>query len=154
MAPRALLTFAAALVLLILSVAAASDLPEDPQILQVTDRRPLGATELLFRAFLQKYNKEYHSRDEYSHRLGIFARNLARAAEHQALDPTAVHGVTPFSDLTEAEFEEAFTGLASPGWVTRRPEFPTAAVMEVDGLPSSFDWREKGAVTNVKIQVI
>lgn len=145
MAPRALLTFAAALVLLILSVA-------DPQILQVTDRWPLGATELLFRAFLQKYNKEYHSRDEYSHRLGIFARNLARAAEHQALDPTAVHGVTPFSDLTEAEFEEAFTGLASPGWVTRRPEFPTAAVMEVDGLPSSFDWREKGAVTNVKIQ--
>ncbi|XP_042403191.1 probable cysteine protease RD19D [Zingiber officinale] len=146
MALRTPLTFAAALFLLILS-GGASDLPEDSQILQVTDRRPLGATELRFRAFLQKYNKEYRNREEYAHRMGIFARNLARAAEHQVLDPTAVHGVTPFSDLTEAEFEEAFTGL-----VTHRPEFPTAAVMEVDGLPSSFDWREKGAVTDVKIQ--
>ncbi|KAF7124691.1 hypothetical protein RHSIM_Rhsim12G0119400 [Rhododendron simsii] len=38
--------------------------------------------------------KEYWTREEYVRRLWIFAKNLVRAAEHQALDPIAVHGVT------------------------------------------------------------
>lgn len=130
---------------------------DDPEIVQVTQSRRLGSTERRFRAFLRAYGKEYRTREEYARRLGVFARNLARAAEHQALDPTAVHGVTPFSDLTEEEFEAAFTGLSAQdkaGWPGRGAEFPTAAAMEVGGLPSSFDWRNKGAVTDVKMQVV
>ncbi|WOL06092.1 putative cysteine protease RD19D [Canna indica] len=148
---RLFLWFATVLFLLTLSDCAA----DDPDILQVTDSRRLGATERKFRAFLRRYGKDYHSREEYAHRLGVFARNLARAAEHQALDPAAVHGVTPFSDLTEDEFEAAFTGLAArdkPDLLRRGATFPTAAALEVDRLPSSFDWREKGAVTDVKMQ--
>ncbi|CAL9154188.1 unnamed protein product [Musa hybrid cultivar] len=128
---------------------------DDPEIVQVTESRRLGSTERRFRAFLRTFGKEYRTREEYARRLGVFARNLARAAEHQALDPTAVHGVTPFSDLTEEEFETAFTGLSAQdkaGWPGRGAEFPTAAAMEVGGLPSSFDWRNKGAVTDVKMQ--
>ncbi|XP_010918606.2 probable cysteine protease RD19D [Elaeis guineensis] len=134
----------------------ASDPIEDPKIRPVTDladHRRVGATERRFRAFMRRYGKEYGSREEYGHRLGVFARNLARAAEHQALDPTAVHGITPFSDLTEEEFERAFMGIAAKddkGGASA--ESPTAPRMEVDGLPSSFDWRKKGAVTNVKMQ--
>ncbi|RRT73190.1 hypothetical protein B296_00024183 [Ensete ventricosum] len=130
---------------------------DDPEIVQVTQSRRLGSTERRFRAFLRTYGKEYRTREEYTRRLGVFARNLARAAEHQALDPTAVHGVTPFFDLTEDEFEAAFTGLSAQdkaGWPGRGAEFPTATAMEVGDLPSSFDWRNKGAVTDVKMQVI
>ncbi|KAK9124148.1 hypothetical protein Sjap_013750 [Stephania japonica] len=103
-----------------------------------------------FKTFMSKYNKQYSSTQEYLHRLGVFARNLARAAEHQLLDPTAIHGVTPFSDLTEEEFETMFTGLkaSSPfnGLTTTAPK------MDVKNLPKNFDWRDKGAVTEVKYQ--
>ncbi|BBH09351.1 Papain family cysteine protease [Prunus dulcis] len=37
----------------------------------------------------------------------VFKANLRRAARHQRLDPSAQHGVTRFSDMTPAEFEES-----------------------------------------------
>lgn len=119
------------------------------------------AEEAAFVSFARKYGKEYATREEYLHRLAVFARNAVKAAEHQALDPTAVHGVTPFSDLTEEEFERHFTGLAAAGGAAGRRcggaggrgARPTAPHLDVKGLPSNFDWREKGAVTDVKMQV-
>ncbi|KAL6958528.1 putative cysteine protease rd19d [Sarracenia purpurea var. burkii] len=144
----------------------------EPKIVQVTDvnhdpagdfgqisdsvHRLLGtATERRFWSFMRRYGKEYSTREEYVRRLGIFAVNLIRAAEHQALDPTAVHGVTPFSDLSEAEFEALYTGVRDGrgGSEGNGAVDNTASVMEVRGLPDSFDWRERGAVTEVKMQV-
>lgn len=132
-----------------------SEGPRDPIIHQVTDDHGyLLGTERKFKMFMEKYGKTYGSREEYVHRLGIFARNIIRAAEHQALDPTAVHGVTPFSDLSLEEFELTYTGLrGGPGFGNGFGELTTAPPLEVDGLPESFDWREKGAVTEVKMQV-
>ncbi|XP_008780344.4 probable cysteine protease RD19D [Phoenix dactylifera] len=106
----------AAAVYLLYCSAGASDPLEDPKIRPVTDlagHRRVGATERRFRDFMRRYGKEYESREEFGRRLGVFARYLAREAEHQALDPTAVHGITPFSDLTEEEFERAFMGMAA-----------------------------------------
>lgn len=68
-----------------------------------------------FKSFIDKYGKEYSTREEYVHRLGIFTKNLARDVEHQALDPTAVHGITQFSDLTEEEFEGMYMGMRGGG---------------------------------------
>ena len=132
------------------------DVPQDPIIHQVTDDHAhLLGTERKFKMFMEKYGKTYSSREEYVHRLRIFAKNLIRAAEHQALDPTAVHGVTPFSDLSPEEFEQSYAGLrGGPGFGNGFPELTTAPPLEVSDLPESFDWREKGAVTEVKIQVI
>ncbi|KAF6140293.1 hypothetical protein GIB67_000341 [Kingdonia uniflora] len=129
---------------------------DDLKIHQVTDhggnlKLPLG-TEQQFKSFIQKYGKEYSTREEYVHRLGVFGKNLVRAAEHQVLDPTAVHGVTSFSDLTEEEFEGMFTGLKSGGGVASNEVSETAPYLDVKELPESFDWREKGAVTYVKMQ--
>ncbi|XP_062087134.1 probable cysteine protease RD19D [Humulus lupulus] len=131
--------------------------PQEPVIHQVTDKSHahLLGTERKFKMFMEKYGKTYGSREEYLHRLGIFARNMVRAAEHQALDPTAVHGVTPFSDLSAEEFERSFAGLrGGPGFGNGFPETTTTAAppLEVGDLPESFDWREKGAVTEVKMQ--
>ncbi|CAO2841749.1 unnamed protein product [Amaranthus hypochondriacus] len=108
---------------------------------------------------MREYGKEYSSREEYVKRLAIFARNLVRAADHQALDPTAIHGVTPFMDLSPKEFEMTFMGLrpdsGGDGLVNGEKLGPHEAPrLDVRGLPNSFDWREKGAVTDVKTQGI
>ncbi|KAB5538992.1 hypothetical protein DKX38_016525 [Salix brachista] len=138
------------------------DNPQDPTILQVTDNPTLDnrkfmknglnllGTEEKFKMFIKKHKKEYKTREEYVHRFGIFGKNLIRAAEHQALDPTAIHGVTPFMDLTEEEFERIYTGVLGGGTVP--VEKASASFMDASGLPGSFDWREKGAVTDVKMQ--
>ncbi|GLT66790.1 hypothetical protein SLA2020_391390 [Shorea laevis] len=132
------------------------DPAEEPRILQVTENQKLPRNaEGEFQIFMEKFGKNYSTREEYVHRLGIFARNIIRAAEHQALDPTAVHGVTQFSDLSEAEFERMYTGVkGGSGFQLMKgvEGDEVAAPLEVDGLPESFDWREKGAVTEVKMQ--
>uniref|UniRef100_A0A0E0EB76 Peptidase C1A papain C-terminal domain-containing protein n=1 Tax=Oryza meridionalis TaxID=40149 RepID=A0A0E0EB76_9ORYZ len=128
-------------------------------IRQVTDGGywPPGLLpEAQFAAFVRRHGREYSGPEEYARRLRVFAANLARAAAHQALDPTARHGVTPFSDLTREEFEARLTGLAADvGDDVRRRPMPSAAPAteeEVSGLPASFDWRDRGAVTDVKMQ--
>lgn len=136
---------------------AVHDAAQDPIIHQVTDNhRPLLGTERSFQMFIEKYGKKYSTRKEYMHRLGIFAKNMIRAAEHQALDPTAVHGVTPFSDLSEEEFERMYTGMRAVPSASSNDGVSDSAppVMDVGDLPENFDWREKGAVTEVKMQVI
>ncbi|KAF9674919.1 hypothetical protein SADUNF_Sadunf10G0177600 [Salix dunnii] len=138
------------------------DNPQDPTILEVTDNPTLdnrkfmknglnllGAEEK-FKMFIKKHKKEYKTREEYVHRFRIFGKNLIRAVEHQALDPTAIHGVTPFMDLTEEEFERIYTGVLGGGTVP--VEKRSVSFMDASGLPGSFDWREKGAVTDVKMQ--
>ncbi|RZC77022.1 hypothetical protein C5167_001149 [Papaver somniferum] len=141
------------------------DSVEDSKIYQVTEKQNLNrkfiednrihlgtATEKNFQMFMRDYGKEYSTREEYIHRLGVFAKNMIRAAEHQALDPTAIHGVTPFSDLSEDEFERLYTGLKSGSQPDSNEISTTASTMDVNGLPNNFDWREKGAVTDVKLQ--
>ncbi|KAG9139729.1 hypothetical protein Leryth_016679 [Lithospermum erythrorhizon] len=146
---------------------------DDPKILQVTENEVkdnvmatsssnhhlLGTeTELNFKEFIKKHDKQYGTDEEYLHRLGNFAKNVVRAAEHQLLDPSAVHGVTQFFDLSEDEFEKMYMGL--PGGRlsgsrlgrNRVGGADEAVSLEVDGLPDEFDWREKGAVTDVKMQ--
>lgn len=111
----------------------------------------LGA-EHHFSVFKQKFGKSYASKEEHDHRFRVFKANLKRAQRHQALDPSATHGVTQFSDLTPSEFRRSFLGLRS-----RRLGLPEdankAPILPTDGLPADFDWRDKGAVTEVKNQV-
>ncbi|CAN1238397.1 Probable cysteine protease RD19D [Linum grandiflorum] len=160
--------------LFLFSSSAVSELPgEDANIFQVTDTPnnnnnrkflKIGIDHLLgtednFKMFVEKYNKEYSDSQEYAHRLRVFAGNLVKAAEHQAIDPTAIHGVTPFMDLTEEEFQRLYTGVSMPpsmmeGRAAEDGVFAAeeAETMDTSDLPDDFDWREKGAVTDVKMQ--
>lgn len=132
------------------SFAAADE--SDPLIRQVV---PTGDDHLLnaehhFSIFKRKFGKSYATKEEHDYRFGVFQANLRRARRHQILDPSAVHGVTPFSDLTPTEFRKSYLGLR------RRLKLPsdanTAPILPTDGLPDDFDWRERGAVTAVKNQ--
>lgn len=150
----------AVLLILLLPLAGASA-DDGGFIRQVTDGSRAGAgpgllPEAQFAAFVRRHGRRYSGPEEYARRLRVFAANLARAAAHQALDPTARHGVTPFSDLTREEFEARLTGVRAGGDVQRlvsgAPAAPPASPEEVARLPAIFDWREKGAVTGVKMQ--
>ncbi|KAG8499091.1 hypothetical protein CXB51_005492 [Gossypium anomalum] len=102
-----------------------------------------------FTLFKSKYGKTYASQEEHDYRLGVFKANLRRAKRHQVLDPSAVHGVTKFSDLTPSEFRRQYLGLKPlklPADAQKAPILPT------DNLPDDFDWRDHGAVTGVKDQ--
>ncbi|KAF5467053.1 hypothetical protein F2P56_016919 [Juglans regia] len=133
------------------------DTPQNSNIFQVTARKFLDndllGNERNFKVFMETYGKRYATREEYLHRLGIFGKNMIKAAQHQVLDPTAVHGVTPFSDLSEEEFERLYTGVrGGPHINVVRESVSLPEEAEVRGLPESFDWRAKGAVTEVKMQ--
>lgn len=126
---------------------------EDPLIRQVvsdSDENHLLNAEHHFTAFKAKFGKTYASQEEHDYRFGVFKANLRRAKKHQMMDPTAIHGVTKFSDLTPKEFQRQFLGLKRlrlPADARKAPILPT------NDLPSDFDWRDHGAVTNVKDQV-
>ncbi|KAF8759194.1 hypothetical protein HU200_010222 [Digitaria exilis] len=149
--------------LFLLPLASASD--HDGFIRQVTDGGGLSRSwpgllpEAQFAAFVRRHGRRYSGPEEYARRLRVFASNLARAAAHQAMDPSARHGVTPFSDLTPEEFEARHTGLRAGGGdvfqrLARRSMAAAAPATEeeVTRLPDTFDWRDRGAVTGVKTQ--
>lgn len=126
----------------------------DTLIRQVVDGNGevrLGA-EHHFSLFKQRFGKAYASQEEHDYRFEVFKANLRRARRHQRLDPSASHGVTRFSDLTPAEFRRTFLGLRSR---LRLPEDANKApILPTENLPEDFDWREHGAVTEVKNQVL
>ncbi|KAK4490295.1 hypothetical protein RD792_000962 [Penstemon davidsonii] len=129
---------------------------EDPLIRQVVSDGEEAVDQLLhadhhFSLFKAKYGKTYANQEEHDYRFSVFKANLRHARRHQLLDPSAVHGVTKFSDLTSDEFEKSYLGLHKrrlkvPVDAQKAPELPT------NDLPTDFDWRDHGAVTPVKDQ--
>ncbi|KAJ4824551.1 Cysteine protease rd19a [Turnera subulata] len=89
-------------------------------------------------SFKSKFGKSYASAKEHDYRQGVFKANLRRARRHQAMDPSAVHEITKFSDLTPKKFRRQFLGLKKglglPKDANKAPILPT------NDLPTDFDW--------------
>lgn len=124
---------------------------DDPVIRQVVGDNELLSVDHHFTIFKKKFGKSYPTQEEHDYRLSVFKANLRRARRHQKIDPSAVHGVTQFSDLTKREFRKQFLGI------NRRLRLPSdahkAPILPTNDLPTDFDWRDHGAVTAVKNQV-
>jgi cathepsin F len=103
-----------------------------------------------FHSFISTYDRTY-SDFEYSYRFGVFVENMKRAAQLQAQETgSAIYGVTKFSDLTPEEFAANYLMPKSlRANITRSAR--TINVPEIDA-PTSFDWRDKGAISAVKNQ--
>ncbi|RVX16588.1 Cysteine protease RD19A [Vitis vinifera] len=127
-----------------------SDESDDLLIRQVVpEGDDLLSAEHQFGLFKAKFGKTYSTVEEHDYRFSVFEANLRRARRHQLLDPSAVHGVTRFSDLTPDEFRGDYLGLKPlrlPADAQKAPILPT------NDLPTDFDWRDHGAVTPVKDQ--
>ncbi|KAL9274722.1 Cysteine protease RD19A-like protein [Drosera capensis] len=140
--------------LLLSTTSFAAGLIDDVIIRQVIDgpepTDPVSLDQHHFNLFKHRFNRKYATESENEHRFNVFRSNLRRARRHQRIDPSAEHGVTQFSDLTPAEFRSRFLGMR------RRLRLPsdanTAPILPTENLPEDFDWREKGAVTEVKNQ--
>ncbi|KAH7567193.1 hypothetical protein ACOSP7_011032 [Xanthoceras sorbifolium] len=130
---------------------------EDPLIQQVGSSCGGGddlltSADLQFSAFKKKYGKTYPTQEEDDYRFGVFISNLRLARRHQILDPTAVHGVTKFSDLTQLEFRRQYLSSGRHEIQVPNYDIPSAPILPTNDLPPTKNWTAEGAVTLVKDQ--
>jgi len=72
-----------------------------------------GRNEALFQKFKSDHKKSYGSSNEEAKKYSIFVQNLQLADARNLLDP-GVHGITRFTDISQAEFEATYLTL-KPG---------------------------------------
>jgi C1A family cysteine protease len=107
----------------------------------------------LWDSFKRDFNREYATADEDNTRFGHFVNNLkaadARNKQERSIGGNAMHGITKFSDLSQAEFEAYFLTAQSDNT-------PSEAILDttertVDTTASLVDWSGK-LTTPVKDQ--
>lgn len=96
----------------------------------------------LWEAFKRDHFKNYDTMEEESRRFGHFLENLKQADRRNELERraggSAVHGITRFSDLSQAEFESRFlTADVSQANSARKVEGVQRTVDTAAGL---VDW--------------
>jgi len=112
-----------------------------------------GGARQEFLQWMQKYNKQYATEEEFQQRLQIYIDNKQRAATMMRALPAGAntkYGVTQFMDLTPEEFKKSYLGT----YVTDSAEKPS---MDLDTLqqtlPTTFDWRSSSkCISAVKNQ--
>ena len=98
-----------------------------------------------------EHGKSYASNDEEIFRHTIFEANKKYVDEHNA--NAARWGYTlatnKFADMDAAEFSRIYNGYLGH---EKRSNFTRKFVPTTNDIPTTMDWREKGAVTGVKNQ--
>ncbi|VBB30798.1 unnamed protein product [Acanthocheilonema viteae] len=108
----------------------------------------------LFGNFVQEHNRKYPNKKELLKRFRIYKRNLRLAKLWQKNEQgTAVYGETPYSDMTHEEFRKVMLPYLWPLDKNKKHLLDLAKYdIDNDEIPESFDWRDRGAVTEVKNQ--
>lgn len=106
----------------------------------------------LFHKFKLAHERNYANSMEHNMRFRIFKTNLNKIESlNRHEQGTAKYGVTSFADLTATEYRMR-TGLLPHTRLENTIKNPIAEINENLELPTSFDWRDKNAVTKVKNQ--
>ncbi|KAM4089623.1 hypothetical protein ACB094_07G166900 [Castanea mollissima] len=105
----------------------------------------------LFESWVSKHGKTYRSIEEKLHRFEIFKDNLKHIDERNKEISSYWLGLNEFADMSHEEFKNKYLGL-KPALPRRGGSPRDFSYRDVVDLPSSVDWRKKGAVTPVKNQ--
>ncbi|OMO92541.1 hypothetical protein COLO4_17498 [Corchorus olitorius] len=103
-----------------------------------------------FEAWMSKYGRTYANKAEKNKRFKIFKENFEYIHNfNNERNKTYKLSINKYSDLTHDEFVAARTGDKNPGKAPTSSPFTYAGFKDV---PTSLDWRKKGAVTPIKNQ--
>ncbi|GAB2274754.1 hypothetical protein Dimus_009527 [Dionaea muscipula] len=106
-----------------------------------------------FRAWQNRYGRQYRDQGEWLFRFGIYQSNLQFIDFINSQKFSFSLTDNKFADMTNAEFKSLYFGLLINAPRTRdRDRDQKPAVHRDDPVPDSIDWREKGAVTPIKDQ--
>jgi KDEL-tailed cysteine endopeptidase len=116
---------------------------------QGTRFHQLTENDLEYMQFITKYGKSYGTKEEFEFRYNQYlAAKEYINAENSQNGITYTLGVNQFSDWTPEEYKKLL------GY-KKQPEALRQAVLKdlpLEGVPTSIDWRQKGAVNAVKNQ--
>ncbi|XP_021288317.1 zingipain-1-like [Herrania umbratica] len=100
--------------------------------------------------WMAQYGRTYQTKTEKDRRFKIFKENLEYIQSfNNAGNRSFKLGINEFADMSHDEFVATRTGYKNPGNLATSSPFTYAEFTDV---PTSLDWREKGAVTPVKDQ--
>ncbi|XP_050903266.1 actinidain [Lathyrus oleraceus] len=104
--------------------------------------------------WMTKYGITYKNSFEMENRLQVFRENLEYIENfNNAGNKSYTLGLNPYSDLTTEEFMASYTGLNIPSRVSSAKLRSNSVLFNItDDIPPYFDWRVKGAVTDIKAQ--
>jgi len=94
-------------------------------------------------------NQKSYNHDEFFTRYQIFRSNLDFVNKHNAEGHSFTVAINEFADLTAEQFARIYAGM---NVIVESSAIQYQSTDANVGLPDSFDWRTKGAVTGVKNQ--
>ncbi|XWS12528.1 hypothetical protein CRYUN_Cryun37aG0096900 [Craigia yunnanensis] len=107
-----------------------------------------------FEQWLASYGRVYQDASEKDIRFQIFKENVEYIESHNADNGKKYKlGVNEFTDLTNEEFKAMRNGYKKRSSnIVASSKTSSFRYENVTAVPSSMDWRKKGAVTNIKDQ--
>ncbi len=103
-----------------------------------------------FMDFMSKHDKVYETLEIFDHRYKVFSDNMDFAEKTNTAQSNYTLGVSPFADLTISEFKSYHSNLLSSSLSRKcNPYVPSSSTTVI---PSTLDWRDLNAVTDVKDQ--
>jgi len=111
---------------------------------------PINAEEIksLWSSWKMYHGKAYTAAEETA-RLAIFEENYKKIIKFNGANEDIKFALNKFADLTSTEFKSIY---ASGYKKLNNRKAPVEEDFDVEALPTSVDWRSKGAVTKVKDQ--